>query len=398
MISGPEDISTVYASTFDQINVGEEARKVDAMRYPLAKEHPTWSCKREGCKGTLTLLGSVRNAYSRLEGAKKRAEFCRKQYPVTYWHGSILSCDQCGDRPETSKRRKMWQRLCVVCGEPFAMNSFWRCHGGVTNKGATHSLDSRVSVHKKKMRKWAHFHPLKPEMLATLMDSQMEEFKWLSLASTGRINPLKYPISSSALKPFFNEEDKKVNMRLSCGKSGSQTPYNQWASSVMDERGTFVVNPSGRVAPHVNSQSHNMMMSHLSHPMNLMGSLHGDLPRGMFPPPSRGTLMGMNLQRAAYERGRYHAESQKKMSTKRGMMVTTISSSEPQTKKSRVAVDRTANDPGVDDVPSKTRPSPPVLLPMPARTTPLCTQWVSGIAKNLVNLSRSGTHSFQTSS
>ena len=68
---------------------------------------------------------------SYLTDAQKRAQVCRAQFSSFYWHGSMLSCSVCGDRPKSNKRRKMWQRLCVICGEPFAMNSFWKCHGGM---------------------------------------------------------------------------------------------------------------------------------------------------------------------------------------------------------------------------------------------------------------------------
>jgi len=142
----------------------------------------------------------VRSHCIRVEDAQKRAQVCRAQFSSFYWHGSMLSCSVCGDRPKSNKRRKMWQRLCVICGEPFAMNSFWKCHGGVTNKGDTHSIDSRVAVHKRMMREWAQCQKTDAKVLSSLMRSSMEEFKWLTLASNGTIDPMTYPITSEALE------------------------------------------------------------------------------------------------------------------------------------------------------------------------------------------------------
>lgn len=58
--------------------------------------HPIWRCKREGCKGTLTLLGDVKRHIDDVAEARKRAAIKRKQYPSTLVHGSPLSCNVCG--------------------------------------------------------------------------------------------------------------------------------------------------------------------------------------------------------------------------------------------------------------------------------------------------------------
>ena len=71
---------------------------------------------------------------------------------------------------------------------------------GVTNKGETHPIDSRVAVHKRMMREWAQCQKTDVKVLSMLMRSSMEEFKWLTLASNGTIDPMTYPITSEALK------------------------------------------------------------------------------------------------------------------------------------------------------------------------------------------------------
>ena len=57
-----------------------------------------------------------------------------------------------GDRPKTKNRRSSWQRLCVVCAEPYAMNGFWRKHGGCNIKGVCLPLETRSQAHQRSMR------------------------------------------------------------------------------------------------------------------------------------------------------------------------------------------------------------------------------------------------------
>ena len=191
--------------------------------------HPSWSCKRDGCTGQLTLIGDVKTPCNLVENARKRAQYCKSQPKSFYWHGSMLSCSVCGDRPKTNKRRKMWQRLCVICGEPFAMNSFWKCHGGMTNKGETHTIDSRVAVHKRMMREWAQCHKTDVKVLSSLMDTEMEEFKWLAAASQGIINPMVYPISSEAMEnipqTYLMIQNRSVLFKAQQGPGTVCTPF-----------------------------------------------------------------------------------------------------------------------------------------------------------------------------
>ena len=142
--------------------VEDEETEVDTqikMPRPIVvqKVHPKWDCKREGCRGKLTLIGRLENHCPDVESAKRRAEEMRKLYPATYVHGSLLSCNMCGDRPKHGSRYATWQRLCQICGEPYAMNGFWRMHGGCNNKKMESALEYRAPLHKKKLResKWS---------------------------------------------------------------------------------------------------------------------------------------------------------------------------------------------------------------------------------------------------
>jgi hypothetical protein len=83
------------------------------------REHPFWLCKREGCSGMLTLLGNEKHHIKDLMNARRRASWRRAQYPATRIHGSPMSCSICGDRPMLKSRRSAWQRLCVICMEPY---------------------------------------------------------------------------------------------------------------------------------------------------------------------------------------------------------------------------------------------------------------------------------------
>jgi hypothetical protein len=90
--------------------------------------HPLMACKREGCAGNMTLLGDVKNHAETLEECQERAKLKFKLYPQTFFHGSSMTCMECGDRPRvgTHGRNASWQRLCRICGEAYAMNGFWR--------------------------------------------------------------------------------------------------------------------------------------------------------------------------------------------------------------------------------------------------------------------------------
>ena len=76
------------------MSVGVEAL-INAL-LPELNIHPTWGCKRGGCKGALTLLGPVASHLTDPREARARAALKRQQYPATYTHGSPLSCSECG--------------------------------------------------------------------------------------------------------------------------------------------------------------------------------------------------------------------------------------------------------------------------------------------------------------
>ena len=140
--------------------------------------HPVWRCRRKHCTGYLTLLGPAVAYLQEVERARERAFEKRNDFPLTFTHGSPLSCSVCGglfapcldiwswdatiqnvpflqcagDRPKAKQRRAAWQRFCIVCDEPFAMNGFWRKHGGCNNKGVCVPLEKRSQVHHMSMR------------------------------------------------------------------------------------------------------------------------------------------------------------------------------------------------------------------------------------------------------
>ncbi len=117
--------------------------------------HPLLPCKREGCAACLTLLGNVKSHFEDLKKCRERGAEKLKEYPKTYFHGSCLTCEECGDRPRvgTNGRHASWQRMCSVCGEAYAMNGFWRSHGGYNNQNLISPLHMRSSIHKSNLRR-----------------------------------------------------------------------------------------------------------------------------------------------------------------------------------------------------------------------------------------------------
>ena len=147
----------------------------------IPKTHPALSCKREGCAANVTLLGNVKSHFEGLEECQKRAAVMAKEYPKTFFHGSVLSCEECGDRPRvgTNGRHASWQRLCRICGEAYAMNGFWRSHGGYNNQNVRSPLHLRSSIHKSNLRKeW------KADAIESLDACLDAEKAWLRLALT----------------------------------------------------------------------------------------------------------------------------------------------------------------------------------------------------------------------
>ena len=164
-------------------------------------EHPSWKCRRVGCSGFLTLLGtSVNGHIDNMTLSRSRAVNKRSDFPDTYQHGSPLTCSCCGDRPKPEKggRRAAWQRLCIVCGEPYAMNGFWTKHGGCNRRGTCVPLERRSHGHMNKMRK--NFKTV--DDMICLPATMKNEKKWIALAMTGRIDRETHDISDSAIQTF----------------------------------------------------------------------------------------------------------------------------------------------------------------------------------------------------
>ena len=128
----------------------------------------------------MTLLGNVKTHFESLEECRKRATAMTKLYPQTFFHGSCLTCEECGDRPRVGAngRHASWQRLCRICGEAYAMNGFWRSHGGCNNQNVSAPLHLRSSIHKSNMRKqW------KQSAIESLEPCLNAEKAWLRVAS-----------------------------------------------------------------------------------------------------------------------------------------------------------------------------------------------------------------------
>jgi hypothetical protein len=90
------------------------------------------------------------------------------------------------------------------------------------------------------MREWAQFKKCDMKHLYALMDTSMEEFKWLSLAAKGVINPLTFPITSVALLRF----QKKTNM---CGPSTNYVPMNARGATTAPSNLSYQMIPTSDV-------------------------------------------------------------------------------------------------------------------------------------------------------
>lgn len=161
--------------------------------------HPYWLCKREGCDGVLTLLGKVKEHIMDIEEARKRAKKCRLLFPETVEHGSMLSCSKCGDRPFVKGRYGTWQKICILCGLPFAMNGFWRKHGGLNNRNTINDLVQRSPSHKRCMRTL-------DVSLVEHEEGLRNESKWMKLGHRCVFDIEHYPITNAALEKITGKE------------------------------------------------------------------------------------------------------------------------------------------------------------------------------------------------
>jgi len=113
--------------------------------------HPKLYCTRDGCHGVLTLIGD-QNKYFDLGNARRRALQMAMFYPQTYFHGTMASCSECGDRPMMkgkTKRAKQWQRFCTVCERVFSISSFFKVHGKRTPGGGVKTPEEPSSYHRR---------------------------------------------------------------------------------------------------------------------------------------------------------------------------------------------------------------------------------------------------------
>lgn len=202
---------------------------------PMSKmnEHPSWKCRRVGCDGFLTLLGSSVNGHiDDMNLSRRRAVNKRETFPATFEHGSPLTCSCCGDRPKPEKggRRAAWQRLCVICGEPYAMNGFWTKHGGCNRRGVSVGLERRSHVHMSNMRK--HFKTV--DDMACLPDTLKKEKKWIALALSGTIDKEKHAISDSTIENF-----KESSEMMSSKMKKTPSVYSQLMRNINQDKITL---------------------------------------------------------------------------------------------------------------------------------------------------------------
>ena len=177
-------------------------------------EHPFWLCKREGCSGMLTLLGNEKHHIKAIMNARRRAAWRRSQFPATRIHGSPMSCSVCGDRPMLKSRRSAWQRLCVVCMEPYAMNGFWCKHGGPNSRGVATDLKIRSNGHKSCMRRLAANGRKEIE---NFEDAVHLEKLWMGLAMDQKINGDKAEISNTVLLKHFPKDKILIDASVESG-------------------------------------------------------------------------------------------------------------------------------------------------------------------------------------
>lgn len=204
--------------------------------------HPTWFCKRDTCKGVLTLLGDCKSYHDNLAVAKHRAMIKCSQYPKTFKHGSPLSCSRCGDRPKIRGRRATWQRLCLICREPYAMNGFWRKHGGYNNRGVIIPLETRSPVHHTSMRN--NFKKLSDTY--SLTDALQPEKKWIILMLKGVIDRDMKKITSESIDGHEDPPEMTTNPTAGCAQKES-TKHS--GGSHLQQTQSFRAQPSSGECP-----------------------------------------------------------------------------------------------------------------------------------------------------
>lgn len=162
----------------------------------------------------LTLLGNEKHHIKAIMNARRRAAWRRSQFPATRIHGSPMSCSVCGDRPMLKSRRSAWQRLCVVCMEPYAMNGFWCKHGGPNSRGVATDLKIRSNGHKSCMRRLAANGRKEIE---NFEDAVHLEKLWMGLAMDQKINGDKAEISNTVLLKHFPKDKILIDASVESG-------------------------------------------------------------------------------------------------------------------------------------------------------------------------------------
>lgn len=196
--------------SYDDVGIEDAAkrRKEEALS-SVYKAHPVWKCKRENCNGVLTCIGYVKNHYDSIDESHERALACRANYPDTFKHGSMVTCSRCGDRPFHRGRYASWQRLCVVCKRPFAMNGFWRKHGGINNRYVESPLQQRSHSHVTGMRENFKYVNEVQKIDSMLMTDKM----WILLGLKNVIDISSSKVDNSVLSLWndsrLSEADKR---------------------------------------------------------------------------------------------------------------------------------------------------------------------------------------------
>ena len=111
-------------------------------------------------------------------------------------------------------RRSAWQRLCVICMEPYAMNGFWCKHGGPNSRGISTDLQIRSNGHKSCMRRLAANGKKEIE---NFEDAVKLEKLWMNLAMEGKIDSDSAEISNVVLLKHFPDDKDVIDASVESG-------------------------------------------------------------------------------------------------------------------------------------------------------------------------------------
>ena len=111
-------------------------------------------------------------------------------------------------------RRSAWQRLCVICMEPYAMNGFWCKHGGANSRGVSTDLQIRSNGHKSCMRRLAANGKKEIE---NFEDAVHLEKLWMTLAMEDKIDGDTAEISNVVLLKHFPDDKAVIDASVESG-------------------------------------------------------------------------------------------------------------------------------------------------------------------------------------